>query len=75
MQMLAVHISSPAAWAAIVCRVAAACRIWRFGLCMLKLNPQFLNKLMLALRHAHVVWGLLIGKVLGAERSYQQTPS
>lgn len=34
-------------------------------------SPQLLKKVMLALRHVHVVWELLIGKVLGAKLSNQ----
>ena len=38
---------------------------------MLKFSLHFLIKLMLALQRAHVVWGVLMSKVLGAKLSYQ----
>ena len=53
-------------------KVAAACRMLKIAHCMQKATPHFLIKLMLALRRAHVVWGLSVGKVLWAKLSYQQ---
>lgn len=41
---------------------------------MLKINLQSIFILMLTLRHAHVVWGLLIGEVLVTERPYHCNP-